>query len=114
MATFDKLTYNIPAYHAGNEADFEFDFDSSFPVNLIAQISFQCRDQKGNLVMDEKLLTTGAITLNGSTVRIIFLPANTKNKAGSYSYEIDVINEAGNPFFSMGGKFKINAEINTR
>jgi len=114
MATYEKLKYNLPDFHEGNEADFEFEFDTNFPVEQIGEISFQCRDLTGKAVMNEKLMSTGGITLSERLVSVLFLPADTKGKSGSYRYEIDIINSSGNPFATIGGSLKINAEINTR
>jgi hypothetical protein len=112
MATYDKLIHNLPAYQEGNEADFEFDLDTNFPIDQIGDISFQARDAKGVLVMPEKTLKTNTLTLTVRTVWIPFPAEQMKGKHGTHQYEIDFINLHGKPFWTIGGNFPINAETN--
>lgn len=114
MATYDKYTYNLPAYQEGNEADFEFDLDTNFPLEELGDISFQARDSRGRLIMSEKTLLTNTLTLTVRTVRIPFLAAEMKGNPDKHQYEIDFLNQSNEPFATIGGVFPINAEINRR
>lgn len=110
--TYDKVTFDIPAYQEGNLQDFEFDMDEEFPLSSISDITFQVRSFLGYEVMSKKL-STGSIAVDGQRVTIPFTPYDTKNKCGVHNYEIDFKNDAGEPIFTMGGKFTVNKEINT-
>ena len=117
MATYDKAKYDIPAYQQGNVADFEFDLDDNFPIELISDISFQVRRSQGTtreLIMDEKLLSTNDLTLTGRTVNIPFTAEEMKARHGNFYYEIDFINADGDPFATIGGKFIIEKETNNQ
>ena len=114
MATYDKCTFNLPAYQEGNEADFEFDLDTNFPLEDVGDISFQARDSRGRLIMPEKSLLTNTLTLVERTVRIPFSAAEMKGNADKHQYEIDFLNLLNKPFATIGGVFPINAEINRR
>ena len=112
MATYDKLTYNIPPYQEGNVVDLVFDMDDNFPLNEVSDITFQIRTQRGEIVMS-KLKSLNQINLTGRTITILFAPSETKDKSGSHVYEIDFKNLIGEPFATIGGTFIINKEINT-
>lgn len=112
MATYDKYTFDIPAYQEGNSADFDFDLSDGFPVADVTEISFQAREASGRLVMPEKTLANG-ITLAGLNVLIVFTAAEMTGIAGAHSYEIDFISAAGS-FATIGGKFTVNRQINRR
>jgi len=115
MATYSKATYNIPAYQQGNVADFEFELDVNFPINSVSDISFQVRKSQGStkeLIMPEKLKSTGGITLTGRVVLIPFTAAEMKVREGTFYYEIDFINSTGDPFATIGGTFTIEKETN--
>lgn len=114
MSTYDKYIYNLLPYQEGNDADFEFDLSDNFPIAQVSNISFQARDAGGRLIMPEKLLSTGCITLNGLSVSIPFSAAEMKGKPGKHTYEIDFLNLAGDPFATIGGSFTINKEVNKR
>jgi len=117
MATYNKATYNIPAYQQGNVADFEFDLDSNFPIYEIADISFQVRKGQGvtkELIIPEKLLSGATITLTDRTVLITFSSEEMKLQYGSFYYEIDFINLDGDPFATIGGTFTIEKETNNQ
>mgnify|MGYP004700988887 CR=1 FL=1 len=112
MATYDKCIYNLPAYQEGNEADFEFELDTNFPLEEVSDISFQARNAKGHLIMPEKTLLTNTLTLTERVVRIPFSAAEMKGIADKHQYEIDFLNLQGKPFATIGGAFPINPEIN--
>jgi hypothetical protein len=118
MATIDKYEYDIPAYQQGNVADFEFSFGVNFPVAEISEISFQVRKAQGKtkeLMMDEKTIENGGIEVasNGFDVVISFTKEDM-DLAGEFYYEIDVLNVAGDPFATIGGKFTVLKETNDR
>ncbi len=117
MATYDKYTYDIPPYQQGNVADFEFDLDSNFPLSSVSDISFQLRKSQGStkeLIIPEKLKSTGGITLVSRTVNIPFTAAEMKEHYGVFYYEIDFINLTGDPFITIGGTFTIEKETNSQ
>jgi len=114
MATYVKCIFNLPAYQEGNEADFEFDLDTNFPLEEVSDISFQARDAKGRLIMPEKTLLTNTLTLIERTIRIPFSADEMKGNAERHQYEIDFLNLQGKPFATIGGIFSINAEINRK
>lgn len=110
--TFDKLIYNIPAYQEGNEADWEFELDINFPIAQVSDLSLQIRDAVGKLIMPEKKLSTGSISLAGYLITIPFSASEMKGKPGVHKYELDFLNIAGHPFATIGGTFTISPEIN--
>lgn len=112
MATYDKCIFNIPPYQEGNEADFEFDIDTNFPIDIVKDITFQVKTTRGEILMSLRM-SGGKISLNDRTIRIPISPADTKGKSGAHAYEIDFINQQDNPFATIGGTFTINKEINT-
>lgn len=112
MATYDKLTYNIPPYQEGNLQDFEFDLDESFPVADVSDITFQARTVPGDVALISKKKSLSEITLTGRTVKVTFLPADTTGKAGKHAYEIDFVNASSQPFATIGGTFIINKQVN--
>lgn len=114
MATYDKLIYNIAPYQEGNEADLEFELDSNFPIANVGNVTFQARNTAGRLIMPEKDVASGEITLTGRVVYIPFTAAEMRNIAGVHKYEIDFINLQGKPFATIGGSFTVNAQINKR
>jgi hypothetical protein len=114
MATYDKCIHNLPAYQEGNEADFEFDLDTNFPLEEVSDMSFQARDSRGRLVIPEKTLLTNTLSLTDRTVIIPFSAAEMKGIAGKHDYEIDFLNLQGKPFATIGGSFPINPEINRK
>lgn len=109
---YDKLTLNIDYIQEGNKDDFTFDVDTNFPVEEVWDITFQVRNSLGVEVLS-KMKSTGGITLVDRTVSVLFDPADTKNKAGIHDYELDFKGLDDKPFATIGGKFKINKEVNT-
>ena len=113
MATFDKCFYDIPPYQEGNECDFEIGLADNFPLDRVSDITFQAKRPTGSVIMGNKKLSSGEITLTERTVKITFLPADTIGKAGTHIYELEFKNIEGNPFITMGGTLIINRQINT-
>ena len=112
MATYDKLTYNIPAYQEGNISDFEFEMDDNFPIDQVSDITFQVRDNWGNIRLSNSI-SEGTIQLSSRMVTIPFEENDTNGKSGNHVYEIDFKNLLGKPFATIGGSFTINKQINT-
>lgn len=117
---YDKLTVNIDYIQEGNKDDFTFDLDTNFPVEDVGDITFQVRNSLGKEVFSKKK-TTGGITVAEDTtqtpslwtISVLFTPSDTKGKAGTHEYELDFKDKQGDPFMSIGGKFKVNKEVNT-
>ena len=61
------------------------------------------------LTLDSDL---GEIVIDGQTVMIPLLPAQTIGKVDSYIYVVDHLNSEGQNIFSIYGKVKILAQIN--
>jgi hypothetical protein len=114
MATINEFIYNHAPFSGGNKCDWGFTLSSNFPVADIAEISMQVRDSAGRMLIPEKLLTTGGITLAGYDVEMEFTAAEMKNKPGIHTYGLDFIGADGQPFATISGKFPILAEINKR
>lgn len=111
MPTYDKLTYNIPAYQEGNESDFEFELDLNFPIEQVSDITFQMRSVKGEVLL-QKSLKNNDIALLGRVVNIPFLATDFIGDSGTHNYEIDFKNLDEKPFATIGGAIVINKEIN--
>jgi len=111
--TYDKLIFNIPPYQQGNRADFEFTVDVNFPIETVSDISFVVVDINRRKLMT-KTLINGDILLTDRTVHIDFTSTEMKAKSGQFIYEIDFIDLESQPFATIGGKFIIESEYNTR
>lgn len=108
---YDKAKYDIDYIQEGNKDDFTFDVDDNFPVEEVGDITFQVRNSLGNELIS-KTKSTGGITLTNRTVSVLFSPSDTVGKGGDHLYELDFKNLSGDPFATIGGKFKINKEVN--
>lgn len=111
MATYEKLRYDLKPFQEGNDSDIELELEENFPN--YSDITLQVRNAQGAVVIS-KTKSGGAITVSqAGVVRIPITPNDTLGKYGDYVYEIDFKNLEGKPFITMGGKMRIDKQINT-
>lgn len=111
MATYDKLEKDLSPFQEGNDSDIEIELEDNFPD--YSDITFQVRTVMGVAIVS-KTKSAGEITVSqAGLVRIPIASEETIGKSGDYLYEIDFKNLEGKPFITMGGKLKINRQINT-
>lgn len=111
MATYDKLIKDLNPFQEGNDSDIELELEDNFPD--YSDITFQVRTAQGAAIIS-KTKSGGEITVSQArVVRIPIASEDTISKSGEYLYEIDFKNLEGKPFITMGGKLKINRQINT-
>lgn len=110
MATYDKLTLNIPPFQEGNIADFEINV--TVPASLAGcGASMEVRTRAGTLLFRKKT-SAGTLTIAGQKISGSLDTTDTLNRAGVHNYELDILNAQGKPFATIGGTFTITAQIN--
>lgn len=115
MATYEKYKQDI-IRHEGNLADIVIEL-TNIDISE-SDVSIQVRKIDNSLVFSKSTLdseTSSDITISsdGTTITIILNPEDTKGHAGNHKYEIDVLDSEERPYLTIGGIFRIDAEINT-
>ena len=112
--TYKNIEVNLPDKWENKLQDllqytFPVTFDVATLLSRVTCVFKSISTKEIVLTLDSDL---GEIIIDGQTVRIPLLPAQTLGKVDSYIYEIDHLNNDGQNIISIYGKVKILAQIN--
>ena len=93
----------------GDTADIVFTMPTILDLSLFAEVKFQVKNATKSVFT--KSLTDNTITVNGQTITIPLLVADTTNKAGTHRWELEISNDTPEVITIAKGNFTIIKQI---
>ena len=110
--TFDPLTLNLAPLQEGNIAELlDVEFEAEFPLTAVSEVICRIKQQGSQKAYLTKKLSTGDITIAGQVLTVPLSVADSLGHAGSFTYECDLYNLAGQSFATIKGAGQFVAEI---
>jgi hypothetical protein len=104
MPTYLKANINLTR-QAGDIADIVIIVPEA--LNMTGRtVNFRVTDKAGRILIKNP----AGLTIEAQTITIPLLPVDTKGKAGSHNYEVEVVNQQG-PITILAGTFTITKEL---